>query len=104
MSADQVVWKYTLRGEGALTVPWKAGRTRVTHVQVRAEDPTLVDMWVLRPLEGPGVGPFGERQFTYIGTGMPFPVYTPGMLTETEVVGTTVHAATGLVWHVVMYP
>ena len=90
-----VIFKYPIPVDDARhPVPWgMVLGTRVTGVEVRADDPRIVDMWVLHPA---GIEE-GERtrQFSVIATGQPFDTK------RAEVVGTTRHPASQLVWHVI---
>jgi hypothetical protein len=89
-----VIHKYAVSVDGGLEVPWPCATT-VTHVQV-LDNPAVVHMWVVQPQVPPYAVAY-RRWFKVVGTGHPFP-------DDAEVVGSTVHAPTGLEWHVVAYP
>jgi hypothetical protein len=87
-----VVLKWQATTDEPAKIPWQAG-VRVTHVQVRAEDPSIVDIWVHHHDYVPA-HPTAWREFFITGTGHQI---DPGW----EVVGTTVHPRSPLVWHIV---
>lgn len=87
--AESVIWKHTAIVGETLRVPWQDG-ARVTGVEV-GDTPETVGIWVHHP-RNPMAGD-APMYFDIVSTDQPFPNYW-------EIVGTTRHAASGLVWHV----
>ena len=87
-----IVYKYPIPVDDAIhRVPWLDGDA-VTHVQVR-DNLDVVDVWIQHWIRQPTSADetIGLR---IVGTGQPFSRHA-------AVVGTTVHPATKLVWHVI---